>query len=138
MYKTVQDYRASGMQPGLFDPVVDPDLIPDLRPTVSHNGDERPGSIDERFQVFHRENPHVYSGIVRLCRQMKRSGMSQWSTKAAFEVLRYQWQLHTRDTSGFKLSNDYTAPYARLIMDQEPDLRGFFVTKFRPSTGEDD
>lgn len=119
----------------LFDQPAE-DLLADLRPTRSAlPGGSGRRSIDERFLDFHRQNPHVYRGLRKLALQMKRAGHTRWSTKAAFEVLRWQWALATQSADGFKLSNDYTAPYARLLMQQEPELDGFFVTKERTSAG---
>ena len=86
-------------------------------------------TIYDRFLEFHEANPDVYEQLVVVARQVKRSGRKHWSTKAAFEVLRY-----TRlDTTGeiWKLNNSFTPLYARLVMDQEPDLTGFFEVRDR-------
>ena len=38
--------------------------------------------------------------------------------------------IHTSSPAGaFKLNNNFTAHYARLLMAQEPDLEGFFETR---------
>lgn len=85
-------------------------------------------SISARFDRFHADNPHVYDRLVGLARQVRNRGMKQWSIQAAFEVLRYQ-ALTTDTAEPFKLSDNFRSRYARLIMDREPDLRGFFKTK---------
>lgn len=83
-------------------------------------------TIDEAFRRFHRENPHVYRAIVALARQAKARGWQQWSIKGIYEVIRWQ---HSVDTnSAPKLPNNFTSRYARLVMEQEPDLDGFFNT----------
>ena len=81
------------------------------------------------FAQFHRENPHVYRQLVKLCRQAKRSGRDRWSINGVFEVLRWSTMITTGDD--FKLNNDYRADYARLVMAQEPELNGFFETRSR-------
>ena len=44
-----------------------------------------------------------------------------------FEVLRWNYYLNIdMGEEEFKLSNDFRAPYARLIMESEPDLNDVF------------
>lgn len=109
-------------QRSLFDDL----LLPTVEPSANGN---KHASIEERFNAFHAANPHVYAALRRLALQMRRAGHKQWSTKGAFEVLRWQYAMLTTDASGFKLNNIYTAPYARLLMQQEPELSGFFETR---------
>ena len=95
---------------------------------VAPPGGKKGLSIEERFEIFHRGNPHVYAVLVRVARRMKRSGkVKTWSMKAAFEVVRYR----AIETYGqdWKLNNDYTSHYARLIMEREKELAGFFRTR---------
>lgn len=89
---------------------------------------EQPDALD-RFRQFHADNPQIYAALVELSRRAKAKGYSKWSTKAAFEVLRWESTVRTTGDSEFKLRNDFTALYARLIMQREPDLDGFFVTR---------
>ena len=86
-------------------------------------------STETRFQRFHEENPHVYLELVKLCRSALAHGQRRWSIKGAFEVLRWS-QLETTGEE-WKLNNNYHAMYARLIMDNEPYLDGFFETRGR-------
>jgi len=75
----------------------------------------------------------VVGAVVNVCREMKAAGAGRWSIDAAFHVVR--WQMTTsahrdgRKFGGFWINNDYTAPMARLIMAQCPDLNGFFETR---------
>ena len=84
----------------------------------------------ERFEVFHENNPEVYEELVKITRKQTRFGY-EVSIKGVFEVLRYQVRMKIQDPSQnhFKLNNDYTPYYARLIMENEPDLRGEFQTR---------
>lgn len=83
-------------------------------------------SISERFEIFHRENPHVYRVLVRLAREWVQStGKHKLGIKSLFEVARWQLAIETSDPD-YKLNNNYTAFYARLIHAQEPDLDGLF------------
>lgn len=115
-------------QRSLFDDL----LLPTEEPT---NG--KHASIEDRFNAFHTANPHVYQALRRLALQMRRAGHKRWSTKGAFEVLRWQYAMLTESSDGFKLNNIYTRPYAHLLMQQEPELLGFFETRNHGENGRD-
>lgn len=89
---------------------------------------EQDQSIQARFERFHEANPHVYSELVRLARKVKSRGVKKYSVAALYEVLRYNSMIQT-DGEPFKLCDSYRSRYARLIMEQEPDLFEFFRTK---------
>lgn len=87
---------------------------------------DSPDSIRGRFLKFHRENPDVYTESVKIARYLRIDvGLNRVSMSLIWERLRW---LHTVETKGepFRLGNDYRSEYARLIMEQEPDLRGLF------------
>lgn len=87
-------------------------------------------SHEEAASKFAQDNPTVLVELVDLARQLKRRGHERYSIKGLFEVLRHRRALETQDRfSEFKLNNNYTAYYARMIMSQYPDLRGFFATR---------
>lgn len=80
----------------------------------------------EAFEEFHHHNPKVYVVLVRLAREWtKRTGRRELGIKTLYERTRWEIALATSDPD-FKLNNNYTAFYARLIMAQEPDLAGMF------------
>jgi len=81
--------------------------------------------IAKNFKKFHRENPHVYSELKKLALQLKEKGHKKYGMKGLFEVLRWHRALETTDQN-YKLCNNYTAFYARIIMKNEPELKGFF------------
>lgn len=84
--------------------------------------------IQLRFEDFHRRHPEVYAELLRLCRQWRLTGHTAWSIKGAFEVLR--WQRHIAgladDHEAYRLNNNYTARYARLLVREHPELEGLF------------
>jgi len=84
--------------------------------------------IELAFEKFHDENPHIYEDLVNRTRMLKRMGRRRVGMKMLFEVLRWQHLVRTA-ADDFKLNNDYTSRYARLIMEQEPDLEGMFETR---------
>jgi len=87
--------------------------------------------IQVSFLEFHANNPQVYDWLVYLSRQGKARGRRKLGMKQFFEVLR--WEVHIEglpdDREIFKLRNSYTSRYARLIMEQEPDLENMFEVR---------
>lgn len=85
-------------------------------------------TIAERAASFHHQNPWVYQELVTLARQGVAAGHTRLGMKQLFEVLRWN---HSLETIGepWKLNNNYTAWYSRLIMQRESDLAGVFETR---------
>ena len=88
-----------------------------------------PRTIDERFWDFHEENPEVFAELCKLALRAKRRGLPHYSMKGLFELVRWHVAMRTRGQEPFKLNNDFTSRYARLLMDAEPELKGFFETR---------
>lgn len=82
-------------------------------------------TIQERFENFHSLNPWVYRAICALARDLVARGRETMGIKWLTEVVRWQYARQTRGDD-FKLNNDYTSRYARLIMEREPDLATVF------------
>ena len=108
-----------------------PDLAPEIE--IEYSAESNVGfpepnrsSIQERFMEFHQANPQVYIHLKEFALVAKyKGGFKQYSIKSLYERLRWEisMELHTKD---WKLNNDFTSRYARLLMDQEPELKGFF------------
>jgi hypothetical protein len=88
--------------------------------------------ITIKFNEFHAANPEVYHELVALARNLIRFGYTSYGIGALFEVLRYNRSIQTVGST-FKLNNDFRALYSRMIMEKEPDLANFFVTRARTS-----
>ena len=86
--------------------------------------------IIEKFNRFHQRNPHVYHLIVDISKRMKRSGVHKFGMKGVFEYLRWQYTMQTQGER-YKLNNIFTSIYARLVMETETELKGFFETRKR-------
>ena len=91
--------------------------------------------IYERFEAFHARHPEVYAGLLRLCREWRAAGRTAWSIKGAFEVLR--WRRHIAglkdEHETWRLNNNYTALYARKLIELNPELQGLFELRERRS-----
>ena len=88
------------------------------------------GGIEAAFWNFHTNHPEVYAGLVRLAYQAVGAGRERLGIKMLFEVLRWEWVIQglPDDAEEFKLNNNYTSRYARLIME-EPGLEDVFETR---------
>ena len=82
-------------------------------------------TIDERCDAFIAANPKVWKCFVNICLEVRRAGVRQWSSKAAFEVMRYMATLQSVGED-FKLPNDFTSRFARRAMREVKELNGFF------------
>lgn len=100
-----------------------------IAPTVRTNH-ARGATLEEQFEAFHRANPHVYQALRKLAVGMVRRGQRRIGIKMLFEVLRWSYAMTTADDAAdFKLNNNYAPFYARLLMDNEPELAGAFETR---------
>jgi len=87
-------------------------------------------SIPARFAKFHAGNPQVYDSLVALARQFRsRRPDAKLGIAMLYEVLRWNFYISTDSDEPYKLTNDFKAFYARMIMDQEDDLTGVFQIK---------
>lgn len=108
-----------------------PDLFTAQELTPTRQPDELPATLEERFQAFHELNPHVYRHLRRLALDLARRDR-RMGIGGLFEVLRWQYAIVTTGDP-FRLNNNYRAFYARLLMDSEPELEGFFDTRRQPA-----
>lgn len=83
--------------------------------------------LEREFFAFHEKNPHVYKRLVSLARDLKRRGHTKCGIQMLYEVVRWQSFTVNRQDE-YKMANAHCAYYARLIMEQEEDLAGFFNT----------
>ncbi|MES1975713.1 MAG: hypothetical protein V4472_24920 [Pseudomonadota bacterium] len=121
-------------QTSLFDlpPTPDPDYVlrvvkVPVRPIEPVSAQALDSRLEQHFWTFHTANPDVYRHLVMLARDLVSRGHRKLGMKMLFEVARWRSMLSTTDeTSPFKLNNNLTSRYARLIMTNEPDLDGVF------------
>jgi hypothetical protein len=86
----------------------------------------------EQFSFFHVRNPHVFEALERMAGEMASRGRKRIGVKMLVEVLRYEYYLETSDpNSEFKVSNNYTALYARLLIDTHPEWAELIETRER-------
>lgn len=84
--------------------------------------------LDAQFKLFHEANPLVYQSLRRLALDAKQEGWWHGSINLLFERLRWLYAVKTRG-SKYKLNNNWRAFYARMLMDNEPELEGWFEVR---------
>ena len=82
--------------------------------------------LDEAFERFHKRNPHVYEQFVRLARELKRAGHHTAGARLIGERIRWDRMMATTSEDDYKINDHHWPRYARLAMEREPDLDGFF------------
>lgn len=105
--------------PSLFD------LAPQAHDTEAAPRRRAQGGPRESFEDFHARNPHVFETLRDAALKAKASGWRVFGMKALIESLRWDRRL-TTDGKPWKLNNNHVSAYARLLMEQVPELRGFF------------
>ena len=96
------------------------------------NGEVVGQTIRERFESFHKLNPHVFTALRHLALEAINAGRKQYGIAGLFEIMRWNYMIETHGDE-FKLNNDYRALYARKLMVDVPELSGFFKIRTRPS-----
>lgn len=99
--------------------------------SVSYTPPVEPPSLDEAFEAFHAEHPHVYARLHTLAMGLVAAGHRRIGVKMLWETLRYHTMLEAPDPSGagWKLNNSYTSRYARLLLANEPLLADVIETR---------
>lgn len=80
---------------------------------------------ERKFQEFHKKNPEVYSTLVSLARQAKSRGRTKIGINMLIEVFRWNKLIKTTDKD-YKINNNYAPRYARMMMQDHPELEGLF------------
>ena len=84
-------------------------------------------TLRDKFNAFNSRNPKVLAELERMANQLILRGRKRISTKMLFENLRYDFYMTTDDPdSEFRLNNNMTPYYARLMIQRHPDWDGLF------------
>jgi hypothetical protein len=81
-----------------------------------------------KFLEFDEANPQVWIAFKRFTFQAINTGRKRFGAKMVVERIRWDTLLTTTDER-YKISNDYTAFYARKFVSEFPQYKGLFVTK---------
>ena len=74
----------------------------------------------------------VYRDLVEICLEARKRGHDCWSMEAAYQIVRWTKRGYAlrKDSEGFKLNDHHRSLYARLIMENNPELAGFFELRY--------
>jgi hypothetical protein len=87
-------------------------------------------TIDERFASFHHANGWVFRALELMTGDLVAGGQRRVGMKMLIEVLRYRYFRQTFDPSSpFRLNNDYTSRYTRLLVAAHPEWADVFETR---------
>ena len=86
------------------------------------------GSSGFRFYRFHKANPQVYQALKTMAFRALNKGKTKYSIRALWEIARWEDVVECRDPNQdtVKMNDHYVPHYARLLMENEPELEGFF------------
>jgi hypothetical protein len=90
---------------------------------------ETEASLDAAFAVYHAENPQIYATFRAMAGELKRRGFGHYGAKSIFEAMRFHHGVSAGPDSEFKLNNNFTSRYARKLMTECREFRGFFETR---------
>lgn len=79
----------------------------------------------QAFDEFDRTNPQVYEMLRHYALEAFNAGITRLGIGMLFERARWEARLATRGDT-FQLNNNYRAFYARKLMQDVPQLTGFF------------
>lgn len=101
-------------------------LTLNIAPLIPAVGD----TIQDRFESFHASNAWVYEALEQMTADLVARGRRRVGMKMLVEVIRWNYARQTVDpASGFRLNNDYTSRYARLLIDAHPTWADVFETR---------
>lgn len=84
------------------------------------------------FRAYHRENPEIWPQFKKFAFEMLNSGRKRYSAKSIMERIRWDFEIKNSDRD-FKVDNNFTAIYARVLVHRFPEFADFF--EFRHLTG---
>ncbi len=84
----------------------------------------------QKFETYHVNNPHIYDKLVDMTRYAKAKGKEKLGICMLWEKLRWDMEVEMdaklEEGDRYKFCNNHKPYYARLIMQNEPDLQGMF------------
>jgi hypothetical protein len=82
-------------------------------------------AVVRRAMRAHRQSPEVYEHFKRFAREARASGRARFSADAILHRVRWYVAVE-RQGADFKVNNDCSALFSRLLEAEEPAFRGFF------------
>ncbi len=83
-------------------------------------------TVQQRFAEFHESHPEVYEYILTLVSEVRTQGLGHYGIRPIWERLRWHFQIERGLGDSFKLNDNYPSRYVRMLIEDCPELRGFF------------
>ncbi len=94
--------------------------------TLGSGPNTRQEELEARFREFHAKHPEIFHWFMKCARRMRVS-LNHYSAYGIMHMVRYQ--TFPGRWTGVKVRNDLVPYYARLAMETDPRLEGFFTTR---------
>lgn len=93
-------------------------------------------AIEWDFRRYHAANPDVYRRLESAALAWAASSPNRVGVKRLAEDLRYQpIEIASKPHAPFKINNNHTALYARLLIHRHPELKPVIELRVRKETG---
>ena len=79
-------------------------------------------SMQARFEAFSAAHPEVLEHLRRLTAEWVAAGKGRFGIRMAWEVMRWQMSLGSTDPGEYRLNNNYTSRYARILAAEFPGV----------------
>lgn len=96
-------------------------------------------TIQEQFDLFRAANPHVHAMYLHFTKELLKAGHKRISPRFVMERIRWEMMMPTVATKGsgwhvagakpFKINNNFSSRYARLLITQYPKLALVFEVR---------
>ena len=93
--------------------------------------------LDQLFAEYHARNPQVFELFRKFSEQVRETGHKHFGAKAIMERIRWEVAIKTSESDGFKVNNNFTSRYVRLLERERPEFVGLFrKRKLKGGSGE--
>lgn len=83
----------------------------------------------DNFDTHHKNNPDIYNLFEKYALRASKY-RERYSAKIIFHIMRWNTMIE-ENGSEYKIDDGWISHYARLFMDKNPHLEGFFQTRVR-------
>lgn len=85
--------------------------------------------LEAKFARFHMRNPKIYELFKRFTFEAIGAGREHYSSRTIFHRIRWHVEIETDSDDRFKINNNHSPYYGRMLMRDFPKTRGFFRTR---------
>ena len=82
----------------------------------------------DQWTTAKERHPQILPELARIAKELQAMGRTRYSINGLFEILRWESR-HTTGSHGLKMDNNFRAFASRDLMEQYPELDGFFKTR---------